>query len=221
MHRCGLTALRTAVALAALAVLAGPALAAEEGGKHEPNLLEPRFDLGLWSIVIFVLLFAVLYKFAWGPILQGLRKRENDIHGAVNEAKRVNEEMAKQRAAFERQIADANQQIPKLMEEARRAAERLKEEMRAQAMADIQAERQRLRREMDTARDQALKEIMDSTANLATIVSERAIRKSLTDADHRRLVDEALNEIQQVSKQQEKTAAALAEEWVRQGGGKA
>jgi F-type H+-transporting ATPase subunit b len=219
MHRCCPTVMRTALALIAQGVLASPALAADPG--HEPNLLEIRYDLGLWSIIVFVVLFLVLRKFAWGPILKGLKKREHDIASGIEEAKRVRDEMAKQRAEFERQIAEANLQIPKLMEEARRHGEQLKEEMRAQAMADIQAERQRLRREIDTARDQALQEIWTQAANLAKVISERAIRRSLSPEDQYRLNEAALVEVQEVSARNPKIVAALASEWERQGGGKA
>src|SRR5579862_4611351 len=68
-----------------------------------PDILEPRFDLTIWSIVIFVVLYLVLRKFAWGPILEGLRKREHNIESAIEEAKKVRDEMAQQQAAFQRQ----------------------------------------------------------------------------------------------------------------------
>jgi F-type H+-transporting ATPase subunit b len=219
MYRCSQTVIRAALALAALAVLATPVLAADEG--HEPNILEPRFDLGLWSVVVFVILFLVLRKFAWGPILEGLNKREKDITDAIEEAKHARAEMARQKADFDRQIAEANLQIPKLLEEARRDAEHLKEEMRTQAAADIQTERQRLRREIDTARDQTLQEIWNQAATLATLISGRALRRSLSPEDQRRLVDEALADVQDFSAKGQLTAVGLASEWARQGGGKA
>lgn len=86
-------------------------------------------------------------------------------------------------------------EIPKIMEEARRDAELLKEEMRAQATRDIQTERQRLRREMDIARDQALQELLNHAARLATLISAKAIGRHLSEEDHRRLIDEALGEM--------------------------
>jgi F-type H+-transporting ATPase subunit b len=214
MHRCCSTAGRAALAVTALLMSASAALA-DEGA------IEPRFDLTIWSIVVFALLFAVLYKFAWGPILKGLKKREHDIASGIEEAKRVRDEMAKQRAEFERQIAEAHQQIPRLMEQARRDAEQLREEMRAQAAADIQTERQRLRREIDTARDQAVDAIWTQAANLATLVSARVLRKTLTPDDQHRLNEEALAEIKEVSQENEQMAQSKAEAWVRRGGGKA
>jgi F-type H+-transporting ATPase subunit b len=205
---------------AAFVLTASSALAADPKKGEDGNILEPRFDLTLWSIVIFVILFLVLRKWAWGPILEGLKKREASIESAIEEARHAREEMAKQQAAFQKQLDEANQQIPRLMEEARRDADRLKEEMRAAANADIQTERQRLHREIDMARDQALQEIWNQAANLATVISAQAIRRSLTPDDHRRLVDDALREVEQIAAQGTGRAGEIGLEWVRQAGGK-
>jgi F-type H+-transporting ATPase subunit b len=208
------------VCLLSLGVLLCAAAEASAQGGTNPDILEKRFDLTIWSIVIFVLLFLVLRKFAWGPILEGLRKRESSIEGAIEEAKRVRDEMAVQQAAFQKQLDEANQQIPKLLEEARRSAEQLKEEMRTQAAADINAERQRLRREIEVARDQALQDIWNQAANLATVISAQVIRRSLGSEDHRRLVDETLSEIETLAAKDTGRASAIGIEWVRKAGGK-
>jgi F-type H+-transporting ATPase subunit b len=201
-------------ALLAVLVAAVPASAAGD------SVTEVRFDLTLWSIVVFVILFLVLRRFAWGPILEGLQKREKSIESAIEEANRAREEMAKQQAEFQKQLAEANQQIPRLMEEARRDAERLKEEMRTQAAADINTERQRLRREIDAARDQALHEIWNQAAGLATLISAQVIRRSLSPEDHRRLVDDALAEVEALSAKDQGRASEIGLEWVRKAGGR-
>jgi len=202
------------LALAALLLAAVPAGAADE------TIVSPRFDLTIWSIVIFVILYFVLRKFAWGPILEGLTTREKSIAAAIEEAVKAREEMARHRAEFERQLAEANQQIPKLLEEARRDAEILREEMRTQAAADINTERQRLRREIEVAKDQALQEIWNQAANLAAVISTQAIKRSLSPDDHRRLIDDALGEIETLSAKGKGRASEAGLEWVRQAGGK-
>ena len=72
--------------------------------------------------------------------------------------------------------------------------------MIAKARAEIQAERERLRREIEMARDQALQELWKQAADLATMISAKAIRRQLSAEDHRRLVDEALTELQGAAK---------------------
>jgi F-type H+-transporting ATPase subunit b len=206
--------------LASVIVVVSSAATAIADEKKSGDLLELRGDLTLWTIIIFVILYWVLRKYAWGPILEGLQKREHGIERAVLEAKKIREEMATQQAGFQKQIADANQQIPKLLEEARRHAEQLKEEMRTQAAADINAERQRLRHDIELAKDQALQEIWNQAANLATAISAKAIRRSLAPEDHRRLVDEALAEIQAQTSRDPGRASEIGLEWVRKAGGK-
>jgi F-type H+-transporting ATPase subunit b len=188
----------TTVVVICLVALACPGIAAAAG--ESPDLLSPRFDLGIWTIVVFGLLFLVLKKFAWGPMLEGLQKREHSIRSAVEEAKLARAETERARTEFKAKLDEAYQEIPKIMEEARRDAQVLKEEMRAATQAEIQTERQRLRREIDMVRDQALQYLISFAAQLATLISTKAIRRSLTEEDHRRLVDEALAEMREMGK---------------------
>src|SRR5207247_11064787 len=117
--------------------------AADDG--HGAGPLDIRFDTAFWTILVFVAMLLILRKKAWGPILEGLQKREETIRSSLEEAKRTRAEMEKLRADFQKELADAHQQIPALMEEARRDAESMSNEMRSKAAADIQSERQRLR----------------------------------------------------------------------------
>lgn len=162
---------------------------------EEVDVMALSWDLGLWAIVVFVLLFLVLKSKAWGPILEGLRKREETIRSAVEEAKLARNETQRLQAQYKAEMDAKFAEIPKIMEEARRDAEALKEELRSQANKEIGADRQRLRREIDSARDQALKEIWEQAAQLATLISAKVIGKSLSQEEHHRLIDESLQEL--------------------------
>jgi F-type H+-transporting ATPase subunit b len=182
--------------IVSLALSPAIALAADDGGN---DILAPRFDLGIWTIVIFVLLLLILRRFAWKPMLEGLPKREQHIRGSIDEAKKARDEMEQLRAKFKTEMDQAYAKIPLLMDEARREAQQMQEDMRAKAVADIQAERQRMRHDLDVARDQALQELWSQAAQLATLISAKAIGKSLTTDDHRRLLDESLQEMQHLN----------------------
>jgi F-type H+-transporting ATPase subunit b len=174
----------------------GSAQAAPEGGGHAaPNAMEFRYDTALWSFVVFVLLLLILGKYAWPPILEGLKKREETIRSSIEEAKKTRTEMEQLRDRFHKEMAEAQQQIPRLMEDARKKAEEMSNEIRAKAVADIQTERERLRHELEIGKDQALKEIWEQAAQLATLISAKAIGRSLSEDDHRRLLDEAMAEM--------------------------
>jgi len=169
----------------------------QHGKKDAFNLFAGELDLAIWTVVVFLLLFFILSKYAWGPMLVGLKKREENIRTAVEEAKIARAETERMRGEFRRELDAAHQEIPKLMEDARRKAQELAEEIRSKANADIAAERQRLRREIDTATDQALQQIWTSVAQIAGEIASKAIRRSLTPEDHQRLVEEALNEMRE------------------------
>lgn len=161
------------------------------------NPLDFKTDLGIWTVVIFVLLMTVLGKYAWGPMMEGLHKREESIRSALEEAKQAREETARVRAEFLAEKAKAQEQIAHMLDQARRDAQQLIDDMRTKATADIQTDRQRLRREIELARDQALQDIWAQAAQLATLISTKALKRAINVDDHRRLVDEALAELRQ------------------------
>ncbi len=86
------------------------------------------------------------------------------------------------------------------MEQAHRDAIALKEQFQADAKAELQQNRERLHREIDTAKDQALKEIYEQSVSLAAMLSTKVIGRSLTQADHHRLLDETLAELKTANK---------------------
>jgi F-type H+-transporting ATPase subunit b len=170
---------------------------AEPGHDKGPPIFLPiRIDLAIWTVVVFLLLLFVLSKYAWNPMLDALQKREENIHAAINEAKQAREEARQIQGQLASERAKIAEETRAAMDVARRDAQQLRDTMMAQAKADIQADRDRLHRELESAKDSALKEIWDQTAQLATLVSAKAIRRQLTPDDHRRLVDEALADLQ-------------------------
>jgi F-type H+-transporting ATPase subunit b len=160
-----------------------------------PPFLSIKWDLGLWTLVVFLGLFFILSKVAWKPMLEGLKNREESIARALTEAEAARRETAELRTRLQAEINKAQEQARDIIAEASRGAQRTAEEMIAKAKAEIAAERDRLHRELTAAKDQALKELFDYAANLATLVSSKAVRRQLNEDDHRRLVDEALSEM--------------------------
>jgi F-type H+-transporting ATPase subunit b len=187
----------------------GGAKGSEHGEKAgEIDIFKPALDLSIWTLVVFVLLLFVLSKFAWKPMLEGLRRREEGIRNAIREAEQAREEAHRLRDQLQGEVNNAHVKVREILDDARRDAERTTQDMIAKTRTEIQTERERLRREIGIARDQALQEIWKQSAQLATLISAKAIRKKLAPDDHRRLVDEALGEL--------RVAGA---EWQRQGAG--
>ena len=168
--------------------------------EKDVNPLELKWDLGLWTLVVFALLYFFLKKLVWAPMLSGLQKREDNIHSAVQDAQKARDEAQRLRDQLQREVDNAQEKVRDILDEGRKHAQQTTDEMVAKARSEIQTERDRLRREIEMARDQALQELWKRTADLATMVSAKAIRRQLTPEDHRRLVDEALTELQGAGK---------------------
>jgi F-type H+-transporting ATPase subunit b len=173
------------------------------------NVMALRWELGLWTLVVFSLLLLILRKAAWKPMLEGLRNREESIRSAIEEAHRAREEAQRLREQLQGEMNKAHEKVRDILDEAHRNAQRTTEEMVAKARGEIQSERERLRREIGLARDQALQEIWNQTAQLATLVSAKAIRRELTQDDHRRLIDEALAELRQAGNERQRQVASI------------
>jgi F-type H+-transporting ATPase subunit b len=179
----------------------------EKAGVNIFNVQE--WPLGLWTVVVFLILLLILRKYAWGPMLEGLQRREQNIRETIEEAQRTRQEAQRLRGELQAEMDRAAEKVRDLMDQARRDAQHATDEMLARARADIQQERERLRREIDMARDQALQEIWSQAADLATLISAKAIRRQLTPDDHRRLVDDAIAELRQAGKQREREVAGM------------
>lgn len=176
---------------------------ASAGEKEEMNLFKGALDLSIWTIAVFLLLLFVLSKYAWKPLIAALEHREKNISSALEEAKAAREEAQRLQAQLAEEAAKAQDKVRETIDQARRDAEKLSAEMMAKAKADIQSERDRLRREIDLARDQAVQVIWGQAADLATLISSKAIRKSLSAEDHKRLVDEAIGDLARAGKKRQ------------------
>jgi F-type H+-transporting ATPase subunit b len=153
-------------------------------------------DLAIWTVVVFLILLFVLRKFAWGPMLEGLKKREDSIRAALDEAAKARDEAHGIRLQLQQEMGQAHEKVKAIIDEAKRDAHVTAEEMIAKAKADIGQERERLHREIQVETDQALQSLWTRAADLATMISAKALGRELDGEGHRRLIDEALTDLQ-------------------------
>jgi F-type H+-transporting ATPase subunit b len=161
------------------------------------SLFEKALDLGIWSLVVFLLLILILSKTAWKWMLEGLSRREADIALAVEESKKARDEAVRLHKELEEVRQKGFAEVRQLLDKARADANSLAAERKAESDRAIQEDRERLRREIATEMRQMEKRILTEAAELATLVSAKTIRRHLTVEDHRGLVDEALAELSQ------------------------
>jgi len=154
-----------------------------------------RYDLGIFTLIVFGLLCLILYRYAWPNIAAGLDKREAMLHSARDEAVRAKQEAEEMRQKLQAEFAQAHDKIRAMLEEARRDADELRAREREAGAKEAAAERDRARREIDAARDVALQEIYRQSVQLAALMSSKAIRRNMSADDHSRLVEESLAEL--------------------------
>jgi F-type H+-transporting ATPase subunit b len=170
-----------------------PAHGEASGGGENP--IEPQPSLAIWTVVVFLGLLWVLQRFAWKPLLAALTQREEHLEHVLLETERARNESEMLLAEHRRRMLEAEDQVRALIEEGRKNAQALADEIGKKALAEAESTKHRAERDIATAKDQALAAIWERTADLAVSVAGRVLNKSLTDDDHRRLVDSAIAEL--------------------------
>ncbi|MDZ4819275.1 MAG: F0F1 ATP synthase subunit B [Planctomycetota bacterium] len=161
-------------------------------GDDASNIAEIRSDLAFFSFIVFLILLAILYKFAWGPIAAALERREHNIAENIAAAQRAGDDARAMLAQYEKKLSLAAEEVRGILEEARRDAEGTKQEIIAEAKAAAQLEHDRLIRDVNTAKSQALKEISETSVNLAVDLAGKLVKAKLSAEEHAGLVNDAL-----------------------------
>ena len=152
-------------------------------------------DLAIWSFVVFLGLLALLTKFAWKPIMQGLEKREQGIADLIAATQAANDDAKKMLASYERRLTEAEAEVGGMIAEARRDGENLKQEIVAEARKAAEDERNRARHEIGLAKDDALAQIAQKAGELAVDVAGKFLREKLGKEDQARLVRDSVSSI--------------------------
>jgi F-type H+-transporting ATPase subunit b len=173
--------------------------AAHDGGHGDsPSLFSGDVGNVVWTLITFFVVLAVLMKFAWPPILNGLQKREEFIRNSLEEAREHREEAQTKLRQYEEQIRHAKEEATAIVAEGRRDAEEVKRKIQDETRAESDAMVERAKREVALARDTAVKELYDLAANLATDMASRVIRKELNAGEHERLIRESIDELEKM-----------------------
>jgi F-type H+-transporting ATPase subunit b len=158
-----------------------------------------RADPGLifWTIVTFLLLLGILWKFAWNPILGALDARERAIQKTIEDAERLQAEAQAVLEEHQKRLAEAREERNRILDEARQAGEHLKTDVLEKARQEAENVLARAHRMIELETEQALLTIRDHAVDLAIHAAERVIERSLSDEDHRRMAREAVTELSQ------------------------
>ena len=184
--------MRALIVASALALSAAPALAQEEA-QQGGGLLDPHAGLMFWTLVIFLVLFFVLAKYAFGPITKAVEAREQALQAAIDQAKRDREEAARILADHRTQLEGARGEAQRIIAEGRAVGEKLRSEMLEETRGQQQELLERARREIESEREKAIAQIRAEAVELAIAGASKVIEKNLDDQTNRKLVESYLS----------------------------
>jgi F-type H+-transporting ATPase subunit b len=163
------------------------------------SLVDPRFDTSIYSFIVFLLLLAVLYKFAWGPIATALDRRENTIARQIEEAKLASEKGEQLLRQYEARLAAATDEARQIVAGARKDAELAKDRIVAEAREAAQRERDRAVSDITVAKNQALDQIAQKSVQTAVSLASNILRREVKPQEHETIIGEAINQFSKMN----------------------
>jgi F-type H+-transporting ATPase subunit b len=176
---------------AALAQPATAVLAASKGS----FLIKPGIGLMAWTLLVFVATMVLLARVAFPRISEALERRRLRIEESVETAERTRKEADELLAEYRERLKEARAQAEEIVQRARQSADAHEREAKEQGQEIVAEASQRAQREIEAATRRALADIRKEVADLTVQATEKVTRKALTAEDQRRLVDEALSEL--------------------------
>ncbi|MBD0282558.1 MAG: F0F1 ATP synthase subunit B [Thermoleophilaceae bacterium] len=174
-------------------------LIAQEGGGEEDGggnfLVSPNVGLMIWTLLAFGVTLYLLNKLAFPRIAEALDRRRRAIDESIDQAERTKREADELLEEYRARLREAREQAEDIVVRARRAADALADQSKAAANRQREELMAATRREIEAETRRALDEIRKEVANLTVAATEKVTRKSLTPDDHRRLIEEALGEV--------------------------
>ena len=168
------------------------AAAKDSGGSF---LVSPGLGLMIWTLIAFGATFLILRKYAYPLISDALEKRRRQIEESIEYAAEMRREADKLLEEYRARLKEAREQADDILVRSRKAAEAYEQEVKEKSRAEHQEAMERTRREIEAETRRALDEIRKEVANLTIIATEKVARKTLDSEDQKRLIEEALAEV--------------------------
>ena len=169
-----------------------PVLAASEG---DPSLFAGTIAQSIAAVVVFLVLFALLYKAAWGPILKGLQEREERIKADLAQAEAAAQKAEATLKEYQQQLAQAREQAGRILDHARREAEQVAATIQEETRQELTVLKKRVEAEIRYAKELAMQELYKETVVLATHVAGKILQREINPRDQEKLVQDTLASI--------------------------
>jgi F-type H+-transporting ATPase subunit b len=158
-------------------------------------LVSPNVGLMVWTLIVAVLVYYFLAKVAFPRIAEALDKRQHAIEESIDHAAKIREDADQLLREYRERLSDARGQADEIVTRARRTAEAAEAETLAEARVKREEMMEQTRRDIEAETRRAIQAIRNEVADLTVMATEKVTRKSLDSDDQRRLVEEALSEL--------------------------
>jgi F-type H+-transporting ATPase subunit b len=158
-------------------------------------LIKPGIGLMIWTLLVFGATMVVLARFVFPRISDALERRQHAIEESIDTAERTREEADQLLGEYRARLKEAREQADEIVQRARQSAEVHEREAKERGHEVLAEATQRAQREIEAATKRALDDIRREVADLTILAAEKVTRKTLDPADQRRLVEEALAEL--------------------------
>ncbi len=158
-------------------------------------LITPNVGLMVWTLVLFGISMYILAKLVFPRISEALDRRQKMIEESIDAAERIRAEADRLLAEYRERLKEARQQADEIVTRARNAAEAQEREAQEEARAKREQMMEQTRRDIEAETRRAISEIRHEVADLTVMATEKVTRKVLNDDDQRRLVEDALSEL--------------------------
>ena len=151
--------------------------------------------LMLWTIIVFLVLLALLAKFAWRPMLQALESRQEMIRKSLDDAQQAKRELERLNQESAQILRKAHVEAESIVSKSWAEAEKLREEMKQKARTDADAIMREAQRQIEMETGRAVRQIRNEVADLSVAIASKLIQRDFTKEDNNRLIEETLKQI--------------------------
>jgi len=188
LARAGQTVGGVAVLSSLQLMMASPVFASEGVPAPDPFKV-------MWAIINFFILLAILYKFAYGPILQMLDDRKNTIESSLHHAEEIRVDIERMKIEAQQNLLDSRKEAQEIVARAQKIGDETKTEVLAKAKEEAAIERARAIAEIESTKEKAIGELRDTAATLAIMAAEKVLGRVITVDDHQKMVKDFVNEV--------------------------
>jgi len=159
-------------------------------------LVQPDPGLYIWTIIVFLVLLALLAKFAWKPLLDALDSRQQSIRAALDDARKAKQELQGIHAESAKLLAQARTEAAEIVSRSRSDADRFREEMKEKARAEAAAFTRNAERSIELETTRALQQIRQEAVDLSVGIASKILQRNVSKEDNERLIEETFRQLE-------------------------